>query len=139
MLRHLFAGIVYETSPYAFFFVTIVFGGGAAFMIGRAIAKGWKPFWQAVVYVYLLAAFIRFLHWGLFYGATLQSWREAQGSLLSLHYYLADAIFMLIFAMAGFRLQRTSQMLRQYHWLTTKSLLGWRFHAGNAARPPEAA
>jgi hypothetical protein len=79
------------------------------------------------------------LHWGLFYGATLQSWREAQGSLLSLHYYLADAIFMLIFAMAGFRLQRTSQMLRQYHWLTTKSLLGWRFHAGNAARPPEAA
>lgn len=133
-------GIVYEASLYAFLFVTIVCGGGAAFMVGRAIAKGWKPFWQAIIYVLMLAAFIRFLHWGLFYGATLESWREAQGSLISLHYYLADAIFMLIFAAAGFRLQRTGQMLRQYRWLTAKSSLGWRFRdAAHPAPSPERA
>ena len=114
-------GVIYETSLYAFLLVTVVAGGGAAFMIGRAAAKTWKPFWQAVIYVMILSATIRFLHWGLFAGATLQSWREAQGSLLSLHYYLSDALILLIFAALGFRLRRTSQMLRQYSWLTRKT------------------
>ena len=66
-------GVIYETSLYAFLLVTVVAGGGAAFMIGRAAAKTWKPFWQAVIYVMILSAAIRFLHWGLFAGATLQS------------------------------------------------------------------
>ena len=61
-------------------------------MIGRAAAKGWNPFWQAVVQVLGLAAAVRFLHWGLFAGATFESWRQAQGSLFSLHYYLVDAV-----------------------------------------------
>jgi hypothetical protein len=75
----------------------------------------------------ILSAAIRFLHWGLFAGATLQSWREAQGSLLSLHYYLTDALILLIFAALGFRLRRTSQMLRQYSWLTRKTTpLSWK-------------
>jgi hypothetical protein len=120
-------GVIYETSLYAFLLVTVVAGGGAAFMIGRAAAKTWKPFWQAVIYVMILSAAIRFLHWGLFAGATLQSWREAQGSLLSLHYYLSDALILLIFAALGFRLRRTSQMLRQYSWLTRKTTpLSWK-------------
>jgi hypothetical protein len=120
-------GVIYETSLYAFLLVTVVAGGGAAFMIGRAAAKTWKPFWQAVIYVMILSAAIRFLHWGLFAGATLQSWREAQGSLLSLHYYLTDALILLIFAALGFRLRRTSQMLRQYSWLTRKTTpLSWK-------------
>ena len=120
-------GVIYETSLYAFLLVTVVAGGGAAFMIGRAAAKTWKPFWQAVIYVMILSAAIRFLHWGLFAGATLQSWREAQGSLLSLHYYLSDALILLIFAALGFWLRRTSQMLRQYSWLTRKTTpLSWK-------------
>ena len=120
-------GVIYESSLYAFLLVTVVAGGGAAFMIGRAAAKTWKPFWQAVIYVMILSAAIRFLHWGLFAGATLQSWREAQGSLLSLHYYLADAVILLMFAALGFRLRRTSQMLRQYSWLTRKTTpLSWK-------------
>ncbi|MBI4724435.1 MAG: hypothetical protein HY765_05490, partial [Rhodomicrobium sp.] len=109
-----------ETSPWAFLFITVIIGGGAAFMAGRAAAKGWKPFWQAALYAVMLSAAIRFLHWGLFAGAALQSWREAQGSLLSLHYYLADAAVLLLFATLGFQLQRKVQMLRQYGWLHEK-------------------
>jgi hypothetical protein len=113
-------GIIYETSPYAFFFVTIVPGGGAAFMIGRATAKAWKPFWRAAIFVLMLGAVIRFLHWGLFAGATLASWRAAQGSLNSPYYYAVDTIFLLFFSALGFRLQRSAQMLRQYGWLTKR-------------------
>ncbi len=120
-------GLIYETSIYAFLFVTVVAGGGAAFMIGRAAAKGWKPFWRAVLYVMILSAAIRFLHWGLFAGATLESWRQAQGTLLSFHYYLTDAAILFIFAAIGFRLQRTAQMVRQYGWLMRKtSPFSWR-------------
>jgi hypothetical protein len=114
-------GIIYETSIFAFLFVTVILGGGAALMIGRAAAKGWKPFWHAALYVMLLSAAIRFLHWGLFAGAALESWRQAQGTLFSLHYYLADAIVLLILATLGFRLQRAVQMYRQYGWLDTKT------------------
>ncbi len=105
-------------------------------MIGRASAKGWKPFWNAILSVMLLAAAIRFLHWGLFAGATLASWREAQGSLLSFHYYLSDAAILLVFAALGFRLQRRSQMLRQYGWLTERSgPFGWRVRQNATTQP----
>jgi hypothetical protein len=115
-------GVIYETSLWAFLFVTVFAGGGAAFIIGRATAKGWKPFAHAILYVMLLAAAIRFLHWGLFAGAALASWREAQGSLFSLRFYLADAVILLLFASLGFKLHRRAQMLRQYGWLMEKSL-----------------
>ena len=75
--------IIYETSFWAFFFVTLLAGGGAAFAIGRAAAKGWKPFWQAAIYTMMLGVAIRFLHFGLFAGATLASWRAAQGNMHS--------------------------------------------------------
>lgn len=121
-------GLIYETSVFAFLFVTVIAGGGAAFMIGRAAAKGWKPFSQTALYVLLLSAAIRFLHWGLFAGASLESWRQAQGSLLSLHYYAIDAVTLLVFAAIGFRYQRTAQMARQYRWLMKKtSPFSWKF------------
>jgi hypothetical protein len=108
-------GVIYEKSIWAFLFITVIAGGGAAYMVGRAAAKGWNPFWQAAGQVLGLAAAVRFLHWGLFAGAAFESWREAQGSLFSLHYYL------------GFKRQRTVQMSRQYSWLTIRtSPLSWR-------------
>jgi len=129
-------GVIYETSIWAFFFITILAGGGAATMIGRAAAKGWNPFWQAALQVMALAGAVRFLHWGLFAGATLESWRQAQGSLFSLHYYLTDAAFLLLFAALGFRRQRTVQMLRQYSWLTVQtSPLSWRLRENAAVQP----
>jgi hypothetical protein len=129
-------GIIYETSIWAFLFVTVLAGGGAAFMIGRAAAKGWNPFWQAALYTALLSAGVRFMHWGLFAGATLASWRAAQGSLWSLHYYLADAAVLMVFTGLGFRLQRRAQMVRQYRWLTAKAgFLGWRLRGGATSEP----
>ncbi len=120
-------GVIYETSIWAFLFVTIFAGGGAAYMVGRAAAKGWNPFWQAALQVLVLAAAIRFLHWGLFAGATLASWRQAQGALVSPHYYLVDAAILLAFAWLGFTRQRTVQMLRQYGWLAVQTTpLSWR-------------
>jgi hypothetical protein len=130
-------GVIYETSFWAFLFVTVIAGGGAATMVGRAAAKGWNPFWQAALQVMVLASAIRFLHWGLFAGATLASWRQAQGTLLSLHYYLADAAILLIFAWLGFRRQRTVQMARQYGWLTVQTTpLSWRLRE-NATEQPQ--
>ena len=129
-------GVIYEKSIWAFLFITVIAGGGAAFMIGRAAAKGWNPFWQAVVQVLGLATAVRFLHWGLFAGATFESWRQAQGSLFSLHYYLADAVILLSFAALGFRRQRTVQMLRQYRWLTVQtSPLSWRLRDNATVQP----
>ena len=120
-------GIIYETSFWAFFFVTLLAGGGAAFAIGRAAAQGWKPFWQAAIYTMMLGVAIRFLHFGLFAGATLASWRAAQGNMHSPHYYATDTGILLLFAGLGFHLQRRAQMLRQYGWLTGKAgILGWR-------------
>lgn len=129
-------GILWETSFWSFFFITVLFGGGAAFLTGRAIAATWKPFWQAAIYMTILAAAVRFLHWGLFAGATLASWRAAQGSLLSVHYYFADLAILLIAAGLGFRLQRTRQMTRQYYWLYEKtSPLTWRKRDGATIEP----
>jgi hypothetical protein len=129
-------GVIYETSIFAYIFVTVIAGGGAAFMIGRGAAKGWKPFWQACLYVMVLSAAVRFFHWGLFAGATLESWRQAQGTLLSLHYYATDAVTLLIFAALGFRLQRTAQMLRQYRWLMKKtSPFSWRSRESATMQP----
>ena len=129
-------GVIYEKSIWAFLFITVIAGGGAAFMIGRAAAKGWNPFWQAVVQVLGLATAVRFLHWGLFAGATFESWRQAQGSLFSVHYYLVDAVILLLFAALGFRRQRTVQMLRQYGWLTVQtSPLSWRLRDSATVQP----
>ena len=129
-------GVIYEKSIWAFLFITVIAGGGAAYMVGRAAAKGWNPFWQAVLQVLALAAAVRFLHWGLFVGATFESWREAQGTLLSLHYSLTDAALLLVFAALGFRRQRTVQMLRQYGWLTVQtSPLSWRLRDDATVQP----
>ncbi len=129
-------GVIYEKSIWAFLFVTVIAGGGAAYMIGRAAAKSWNPFWQAAVQVLALAAAVRFLHWGLFAGATLESWREAQGSLFSVHYTLSDAAILLLFAALGFKRQRTIQMLRQYGWLTVQtSPLSWRLRDDATEEP----
>ena len=48
--------------------VTGVLGGGAAFLAGRAIAQTWRPFWNVVVYMAMLGAAVRFVHFALFEG-----------------------------------------------------------------------
>lgn len=120
-------GLFVETSYAAFFIVTILLGGGSAFLTGRALARSWKSYGRLIFFTCLLGLAVRFLHWGLFLDATFESWRAMQGSLFSLQYYLTDTIILLGFAFLGHRLQRVRQMTSQYKWLYERDgLLGWR-------------
>jgi hypothetical protein len=95
-----------ENSVGVFILVTIILGGGAAALAGRAIAATWRPWWQVILYMLILACAVRFIHFSLF-----------GGTLLSLHYYFVDTVFCLAFGFAGFRMTRIAQMVRQYRWL----------------------
>lgn len=110
-------GLIAEKSIYAFLIVTVILGGGAAFLSGRAVARSWKPFGRVAIYMLLLALAVRFLHWGLFAGATYASWRELQGTLFSAHYYIVDAVVLIAIAALGYRLERARQMTTQYGWI----------------------
>jgi hypothetical protein len=119
--------LIAEKSFAAFFLVTVVLGGGAAFMAGRAIARSWKPFTRLVFYMMLLGLAVRFLHWGLFMDATYQSWRDMQGTLLSPHYFLVDTLILIAMAALGYRVERARQMTTQYGWIYERtSPLTWR-------------
>src|SRR5688500_2811037 len=109
--------LIAEKSFTAFFLITVVLGGGAAFMAGRAIARSWKPFTRLVFYMLLLSLAVRFLHWGLFMDATYQSWRDVQGTLLSPYYYAVDTLVLLALAALGYRMERARQMTTQYSWI----------------------
>jgi hypothetical protein len=99
-----------------FLVLTIIIGGGAAFLGGRGLARSWKPFWRLFVYMALLAAAIRFFHYALF-----------DGALLSPYYYLVTYAVLLAAACLGFRTMRTTQMVTQYGWLYQRtSPLTWR-------------
>jgi len=105
-----------EGSLGVFVLVTIVLGGGAALLAGRAIATTWRPWWQVVAYGFILGAAVRFIHFSL-YG----------GTFLSLHYYLIDSVFCIMFGYLGFKAARARQMVRQYSWLNeSDGLMRWR-------------
>jgi hypothetical protein len=87
----------------AFLLVTIVLGGGAAFISGRTIAQTWRPWWQIVFYMLILGGAERFIHFALF-----------GGTLLSQYYYAADSLIAIGFGFVGFRVARSRQMARQY-------------------------
>jgi hypothetical protein len=109
-------GILYgEPSMWLFLLVTVVLGGGAAWMTGRASAQSWNGYPTLVVYLLLLGWAVRFIHHALFHG-----------SFLSLHYYVVDTVVLLIIGSIGFRYTRTRQMVEQYYWLYERSgPLGW--------------
>jgi hypothetical protein len=99
-----------------FLMLTVVLGGGAAFLAGRGLARGWKPYWRMFFYMALLAGAVRFFHYALF-----------EGKLLSLYYYLVTYAVLVAAASLGFRMMRTTQMVTQYRWLYERtSPLTWR-------------
>lgn len=109
-------GILYEEpSFWLFALVTVLMGGWAAWMTGRAMAGTWQPYLLCVAYLMLLAGAVRFIHYALF-----------EGTLLSLHYYLVDAAVILAIGSVGFRHTRAGQMARQYPWLFERLGLAWR-------------
>jgi len=107
---------LWEVTFWEFFFVTVLLAGGAAYLTGRAIARSWQTDAQLAVYIVLLAAATRFIHFALF-----------RGTLLSLHYYLVDLAVLLVIAFLGKRITRTRQMTTQYCFdYARTSLVGWR-------------
>jgi len=113
--------LLYEEQSFGVFvLVTIVLGGGAALLMGRAIAATWRPQWQIVSYGLILAAAVRFIHFSLF-----------GGTFLSPHFYLVDSAFCIAFGLLGFRTARAAQMVKQYRWLNdSHGLMRWRRKLG---------
>jgi len=110
-------GVLYEeTSGWLFLLVTVVMGGGAAWMTGRACAMTWVPVTILITYLAILALGVRFIHMALF-----------EGTLLSPHYYLVDFVVVLLIGGLGFRRTRVKQMVAKYGWRYEASgPFGWR-------------
>jgi hypothetical protein len=96
----------YDDGFWVFLVLTVIIGGAGAFLSGRGLALGWKPYWRVFFYMALLAAAVRFFHFALF-----------NGTLLSLHYYLVTYVILVGAALLGYRWMRTTQMVTQYRWL----------------------
>jgi hypothetical protein len=109
-------GVIYE-EEYAslFVLVTVIMGGGAAWLAGRAIASTWRPWWHVAFYTLILGVAVRFIHFALF-----------EGTLLSPQFYAVDAVVCLIFGFLGFRASRVAQMTTQYSWINDRAgFLRW--------------
>jgi hypothetical protein len=106
-----FAALLYEEdSSGVFLLLSVLLGGGAAWLAGRAIAATWRPWWHVAVYMLILGLAVRFLHFALF-----------DATLLSLHYYLVDTGVCLGFGFLGFRAARAAQMATQYRWINVRT------------------
>ena len=100
-------GLLYEEASLGtFLFVTIVLGGAAGYLSGRAIAMTWRSRWSLIPAALGVALGVRFIHFALF-----------DATFLSLHYYAVDAVLIFAAAFAGYRMARTRQMARQYGFL----------------------
>src|SRR3954464_3211619 len=105
--------------------VTGIIGGGAAFLAGRAIAQTWRPFWTVVLYMAMLGAAVRFVHFALF-----------EATLLSPASYAVDTLYLIAVGALAWRMTRAAQMATQYYWLYERtSLLTWRSRSPNEEIP----
>src|SRR4029079_13875163 len=96
--------------------VTGIIGGGAAFLAGRAIAQTWRPFWSVVLYMAMLGAAVRFVHFALF-----------EATLLSPASYAVDTLYLVAVGALARRMTRAAQMATQYYWLYERTgPLTWR-------------
>lgn len=105
-----------EDSLWVTLIMTVLIGGGAAFLAGRGLASKWRPAWMPVVYMIPLGLALRFFHYALF-----------NGELLSLHYLIVDTLVLMALAFLGYRLTLSRQMVKQYPWLYEPAgPLGWK-------------
>ena len=96
--------------------ITLILAGGAGFLMGQALARGWRPVWQVFGYGALLGFADRFIIYALF-----------GGDLLSLTGYLVDTAVIIVIALIGNRITLAHNMVAQYPWLyESNGLFGWR-------------
>lgn len=86
--------------------VTLMLGGGAAWMMGQSLAKTWRPIWQVFIYALLLGLADRFMIFALF-----------DGELLSFKSFMVDSATLLIIGLGSWRFNQVSMMVKQYPWL----------------------
>lgn len=108
------AGLIWEISLSVFVLVTVVLGGGAAWMVGRSTALTWSRWGILVFYVVLLTIAVRFIHFSLFGGSFFLP-PATFGT--ALHYAAVDFVVLLALAAAGRVYTRQRQMERQYGFL----------------------
>jgi hypothetical protein len=105
-----------EPSAWLFLLVTVVLGGSAAWMTGRAIALSWQSPLTLVVALLGLGWVTRFIHHALF-----------QGTMFTLQYYVIDTVILFALGFFSFRFYRARQMVTQYYWLYERTgPLSWR-------------
>jgi hypothetical protein len=103
--------------------VSVLAGGGAAWLAGRAIADTWRPLWHVIGYMLVLGAAVRFVHFALF-----------QAPLASVPGYLADTALVTAIACLAWQTTRVRRMVTQYPWLYRRaSPLTWREQGADAA------
>lgn len=96
--------------------VTVIMMGFAAWSTGRAVAITWRPFWQVVVYPFLLGFVDRGLNRAF-----------ADGELWSVTGYLADTAFLVLVSFLAYRVAYTRKLTTQYPWLYDRTgPLSWR-------------
>jgi hypothetical protein len=107
---------IMDGSLWEFIGLGLALFGGAAWMMGQALAITWRNAWYIVPYCALLAASERFLSYALF-----------GGRLTSLFGFLAIAIVLGAIALAAYRATRAGQMAQQYPWLFDRAgPFSWR-------------
>ncbi len=100
--------------------VTVVLMGGAGYLMGQALARGWRPVWQAVGYGLLLGFADRFLTFSLF-----------DGTFATVAGYAIDTAVIVAFALVGHRMTLAAKMVAQYPWLYRRAgPFGWRQRGG---------
>ncbi len=105
-----------EHSLGIFLLVTVAMGGGAAWLAGRAVALNWQPWWHVALFMVILGAAVRFVHFALF-----------ESRILSLHYAAVDTAVCLLFGLSGYRIVRVKQMVTSYNWINQRAgPLAWR-------------
>lgn len=100
--------IFYDAGPnghWVFLLCTVILGGGAAYIMGKAIAETWRPVWQVVTYAILLGLAVRFMHFALF-----------EEVLLSARNFAIDVALLLVAGIVGYLGARRRQMVGQYGW-----------------------
>lgn len=110
--------------------LTLILFGGAACLMGNAIADTWRPWWQNVTYSFLLAVADQFLGFALFDGPFfVDSLVSSDGLPLgpALVEYLFDAVVLSAISLLAYRVTLARKMVSQYPWLYERAgLLGWR-------------
>jgi Domain of unknown function (DUF6867) len=106
---------LYEDSAFHFVFVTLIMGGWAAWMTGKACASNWSRYPTLFIYLVILTAGVRFLHKAPF-----------GGTLIAPYYFVVDLIFIQLIGLLSFRLKLVNQMVGKYGWLFEKAgALNW--------------